>query len=244
MVGVDPAGHGGGRLRRHPDADPLEADARGRARLPRPVAPAAGPLLCAAAVAADRQAAARDQRASSATTRSRSASATRISVPTACRRSRSSTSRWRSRTWSSCSALMETMVVDRLARVRRRRARDAVRPDDVRRGRPALRLGQARPALRPRDRGRDASHARLRVRRVRRRGGGAVPARAAEYSRSELAELEEFAKQWGAKGLAYLVYDESGEVRSPIAKFLSEGELAAFARSPGRRCSSRRDDGR
>jgi aspartyl-tRNA synthetase len=53
------------------------------------------------------------------------------------------------------------------------------------------------------------------------------------YSRSELAELEEFAKQWGAKGLAYLVYDESGEVRSPIAKFLSEGELAALGGKPG-----------
>ncbi len=94
---------GGRRLRRHPDADPLEADAGGRARLPRPGAPAAGPLLRAAAVAADREAAARDRRASSATTRSRSASATRISAPTACRRSRSSTSRWRSPTTSSCS---------------------------------------------------------------------------------------------------------------------------------------------
>jgi aspartyl-tRNA synthetase len=53
------------------------------------------------------------------------------------------------------------------------------------------------------------------------------------YSRSELSELEAFAKEWGAKGLAYLVVDESGEVRSPIAKFLSEGELAAFAAQPG-----------
>ncbi len=53
------------------------------------------------------------------------------------------------------------------------------------------------------------------------------------YSRSELAELEEFAKRWGARGLAYLVYDESGEVRSPIAKFLSESELAAFDGKPG-----------
>ena len=32
----------------------------------------------------------------------------------------------------------------------------------------------------------------------------------------------------GAKGLAYLVVDESGEVRSPIAKFLSDRELASF----------------
>ena len=53
------------------------------------------------------------------------------------------------------------------------------------------------------------------------------------YSRSELATLEEFAKQWGAKGLAYLVADESGELRSPIAKFLSEDELEAFAAKPG-----------
>src|SRR3989440_9451781 len=53
------------------------------------------------------------------------------------------------------------------------------------------------------------------------------------FSRSELAELEEFAKQWGAKGLAYLVVDESGELRSPIAKFLSPQELEAFAGRPG-----------
>ena len=53
-----------------------------------------------------------------------------------------------------------------------------------------------------------------------------------EFSRAELAQLEEFAKEWGAKGLAYLVYDEEGEVRSPIAKFLSEDELAAFRGDP------------
>jgi aspartyl-tRNA synthetase len=53
------------------------------------------------------------------------------------------------------------------------------------------------------------------------------------YSRTELAQLEEFAKEWGAKGLAYLVYDESGEVRSPIAKFLSEETLAALGGKPG-----------
>jgi aspartyl-tRNA synthetase len=53
------------------------------------------------------------------------------------------------------------------------------------------------------------------------------------FSRGELAQLEVLAKEWGAKGLAYLVVDESGEVRSPIAKFLSEGELAAFAADPG-----------
>jgi aspartyl-tRNA synthetase len=53
-----------------------------------------------------------------------------------------------------------------------------------------------------------------------------------ELSRGDLAKLEELAKEWGAKGLAYLVYDEEGEVRSPIAKFLSEQELAHFRSDP------------
>ncbi len=53
------------------------------------------------------------------------------------------------------------------------------------------------------------------------------------FSRAELARLEDLAKEWGAKGLAYLVYDEEGEVRSPIAKFLSEQELEAFRAEPG-----------
>ena len=53
------------------------------------------------------------------------------------------------------------------------------------------------------------------------------------FSRSELAQLEEFVKQWGAKGLAYLVVDEAGEIRSPIAKFLSERELEALRGEPG-----------
>ena len=52
------------------------------------------------------------------------------------------------------------------------------------------------------------------------------------FSRAELQRLEEIAKEWGAKGLAYLVND-GGEIRSPIAKFLSEDELAALAPEPG-----------
>ncbi len=54
-----------------------------------------------------------------------------------------------------------------------------------------------------------------------------------ELSRGELAKLEEVAKEWGAKGLAYVIYAADGEVRSPIAKFLSETELAAFHSEPG-----------
>jgi aspartyl-tRNA synthetase len=54
-----------------------------------------------------------------------------------------------------------------------------------------------------------------------------------EFSRAELEQLEAYAKEWGAKGLAYIVYGEDGEPRSPIAKFLSEEELAAFRAEPG-----------
>jgi aspartyl-tRNA synthetase len=53
------------------------------------------------------------------------------------------------------------------------------------------------------------------------------------YSRAELGGLEELARERGAKGLAYLVRDESGDIRSPIAKFLSEREVDALAPAPG-----------
>ncbi len=53
-----------------------------------------------------------------------------------------------------------------------------------------------------------------------------------ELSRTDVAKLEEIAKQWGAKGLAYLVYGEDGEARSPILKFLSEPELQALRSEP------------
>jgi aspartyl-tRNA synthetase len=53
------------------------------------------------------------------------------------------------------------------------------------------------------------------------------------FSRAELQRLEGVAKEFGAKGLAYLVFGEEGEVRSPIAKFLSEEELGALGGEPG-----------
>jgi aspartyl-tRNA synthetase len=52
------------------------------------------------------------------------------------------------------------------------------------------------------------------------------------FSRAELGRLEEIAKEWGAKGLAYLVND-GGELRSPIAKFLAEDELRALQPDAG-----------
>jgi len=51
------------------------------------------------------------------------------------------------------------------------------------------------------------------------------------FSRAELARLEEIAKEWGAKGLAYIVND--GEIRSPILKFLSDREQEALGPEPG-----------
>jgi aspartyl-tRNA synthetase len=53
-----------------------------------------------------------------------------------------------------------------------------------------------------------------------------------ELSRSEIQKLEDMAKPWGAKGLAYIVFREDGEVSSPIAKFLTEQEVEAI-REPG-----------
>ena len=53
------------------------------------------------------------------------------------------------------------------------------------------------------------------------------------FSRAELDRLETLAKEFGAKGLAYLVDAEDGELRSPIAKFLSEEELSALRGEPG-----------
>ena len=49
-----------------------------------------------------------------------------------------------------------------------------------------------------------------------------------ELSRAEVQKLEDMAKPWGAKGLAYIVFRDDGEVSSPIAKFLSEQELESF----------------
>jgi aspartyl-tRNA synthetase len=53
------------------------------------------------------------------------------------------------------------------------------------------------------------------------------------FSRAELAALEEVAKERGAKGLAYIVRDDNGELRSPITKFLAEQELERLAPAAG-----------
>ncbi len=47
----------------------------------------------------------------------------------------------------------------------------------------------------------------------------------ASYSRKQVDELAEFVRTFGAQGLVTLMLDEHGQVRSPVAKFLSEETL-------------------
>lgn len=67
-------------------------------------------------------------------------------------------------------------------------------------------------------------------------GGGAVKAICVKggsaLSRSQIDAFTEIAKSEGAGGLAYLTYRD-GEVQSPIAKFMSEAELAAVRERTG-----------
>ena len=49
----------------------------------------------------------------------------------------------------------------------------------------------------------------------------------AEFSRKQLDNLTDFAKKYGAKGLAWVKFTDS-EINSPIAKFLKESEIEAI----------------
>ena len=53
-----------------------------------------------------------------------------------------------------------------------------------------------------------------------------------EFSRKDFNDLVEFAKTWGGVGVAWLQVRD-GQISSPIAKFLSEDELAAVVRETG-----------
>lgn len=55
---------------------------------------------------------------------------------------------------------------------------------------------------------------------------------AASLSRSQIDSFTDIAKSEGAGGLAYLTYID-GEIKSPIAKFMSEAELAAVKEKTG-----------
>ncbi len=55
----------------------------------------------------------------------------------------------------------------------------------------------------------------------------------AGYSRKQIAELEEIAKEAGAKGLATVAVEAEGSVRSPIARFFSEEQMGDLLRITG-----------
>jgi aspartyl-tRNA synthetase len=61
--------------------------------------------------------------------------------------------------------------------------------------------------------------------------GAVVMAGGASLPRRQFDAWQDWAKQRGAKGLAYVVYGEDGEFTGPVAKNLSAAELAAL---PGR----------
>ena len=48
------------------------------------------------------------------------------------------------------------------------------------------------------------------------------------YSRKQIDELTDLVKEFGAKGLVSLAVGDGGEVRSPISKFLTEGQMQAI----------------
>jgi aspartyl-tRNA synthetase len=59
-------------------------------------------------------------------------------------------------------------------------------------------------------------------------------AEAKELSRSEIDRLDKFVrKELGAKGLAWIRIDDAGEWKSPIVKFLGDGEKQAIADATG-----------
>ena len=62
--------------------------------------------------------------------------------------------------------------------------------------------------------------------------GFAAPG-ALSFSRKDFDDLVEFARGWGGRGVAWLQVAAGSEVRSPIAKFLSDRETGAIVRATG-----------
>jgi aspartyl-tRNA synthetase len=70
-----------------------------------------------------------------------------------------------------------------------------------------------------------------RVKALRVEGGADMP-------RSQIDALEAHVKELGAKGLAYLVLEEGGGYKSPIAKFFKDDELESIVK----RCGAKKGD--
>ncbi len=64
------------------------------------------------------------------------------------------------------------------------------------------------------------------VRGINAKGQGAMP-------RKKIDKLVDFAKDYGAKGLAYVAIQEDGSIKSSFAKFMSEEEMAALVKAMG-----------
>ena len=62
------------------------------------------------------------------------------------------------------------------------------------------------------------------VRGINAKGQGAMP-------RKKIDKLVDFAKDFGAKGLAYVAMGEDGTIKSSFAKFMSEDEMAALVKA-------------
>jgi aspartyl-tRNA synthetase len=65
-------------------------------------------------------------------------------------------------------------------------------------------------------------------------GGGTVRAikipGIANYSRKDMDDIRNLAISFGAKGLAWVTYMETGEVKSPVFKFLTEEQIAEISK--------------
>ena len=62
------------------------------------------------------------------------------------------------------------------------------------------------------------------VRGINAKGQGAMP-------RKKIDKLVDFAKDYGAKGLAYVAIQEDGSIKSSFAKFMSEEEMTALVKA-------------
>ena len=62
------------------------------------------------------------------------------------------------------------------------------------------------------------------VRGINAKGQGAMP-------RKKIDKLVDFAKDFGAKGLAYVAIQEDGSIKSSFAKFMSDDEMAALVKA-------------
>ena len=107
--------------------------------------------------------------------------------------------------------------------------------DDVRRGRPPVRIRQARHTLRARARGRDGGYARFAVRRLRAGRGGAVPARAADVLARRTRRARGDREGAGREG-ARVPRARRGR-RAPV----TDREIPLRGRARGARTGSRRD---